>query len=232
MINTNVTNVLQQLNGITNSVVLKYPNTIINSPAGDIVASVDIKSLDSDEFSDIGIFDLGSFIKTLNLFNGDREVTITDTQTTIVQGNKCINYLNTNISLLEEFNKKESIFTNTKSVPVVGTFNLSSDDFKQFKQASSVFKDLSDIVIKSQDESITVKLQNSSSFNSSSNGYSVTLDAETSKEFTIKIPAENFNKLPVSDYTVNVHYNSSKDAYRVIMYSNDIEMSILLAVKK
>ena len=231
MINKNVTNVLKQLNGITNTVVLKYPHTIVNSPAGDVVAWVDISKLDSDEFQDIGIYNLGEFLSSFKLFD-ERTVHIENNTIEITSNNKAISLLSTNINLLDEFNKDESVFTKTEEVPTVCSFILTDSDMSQIKQASGIFKDLSDISIKSQDHVVEMSLCASNNFNAKSNKFKINLAADCTKEFEVKIPTENFNYLPVGNYNIQVKYNSSRDAYRVILFSNDLDLKIILAVKK
>ncbi len=57
MFNKNVTDVLTQLNGITNSVILKYPQTVAVSESQDMLVLVDISALDSEGFPEIGLKD-------------------------------------------------------------------------------------------------------------------------------------------------------------------------------
>jgi hypothetical protein len=232
MINENVTNVLQQITGITNSVVLKYPTTIVNAASGDIIVKLNISKLDSEEFEDIGIWDLSEFLSAFKLFSGERNVSVDNKVLTISHDKRQTNLISTEISMLESFNKEEKTFTSTESVPTVAEFTLSIEDMKGIKQASGVFKDLSELTVTSQDGSVNLSLGANARFNRKSNGYSVEIDAETSKEFTLNIPTENFNKLPNSDYTVRVKYNSTRDAYRLMLESNDIDMTVLIAVNK
>ncbi len=77
MFNKQLIDVLTQINGITNSVILKYPKTVTASEAQDMLVLLDISALDEDEFSDIGIMDnLSDMLGLFKLFPDDRDVSI------------------------------------------------------------------------------------------------------------------------------------------------------------
>ena len=231
MLNKNVTNILQTLNGITNSVVFNYPTTILNNVAGDIVVKLNMKALDSDEFSTFGVYNMAEFLNVFKLFE-TYTATLTENILTITDTNSSVQYLTTNVNILENHNKNETIFASTESVATVATFTLSKDNIKNIKAASGIFKDLEDIVVTSQDGDIFITLGSVNNFNARSNSFTTKVEASTSKEFAIKIPSTNFNSIPVSNYTLEVKYNESKDAYRVLLKSTEIDMQVLLAVKK
>ena len=84
--------------------------------------------------------------------------------------------------------------------------------------ATGVFKDLSEVLFTSQDGDIIVSLGATNKFNAKSNKFSVTKNANTTKEFEIKIPVDNFKMLPASEYTVAVKYNSSKKSYTLLNF--------------
>lgn len=232
MLNKNVINVLQTLTNVTTSGILKYPTTILNNPAGDVVIKLDMASLDSDEFNDLGIFNLPEFINTFNLFN-EYDCSISDGIINISDKSSSVQYLTTSVNVLANFNKKENIFDQTYTVDTVASFEVNKNTIKQLKSASGVFKDLADILVTSQDGSIILSLASTNNFNARSNSFSSkNAEANTTKEFSIKIPAENFNSLPVSDYAFEVKYNAERDAYRLLAKSTEVNMEILLAIKK
>ena len=233
MLNKNVTNVLQEVQKITNSIILKYPQTIANSAAGDILISMNISALDSEEFEDIGIYNLSEFLNTFKLFDENRKVSINESVIFVSDDNTKVEYISNNINLLKEFDKPASIFETTEAVPKVAEFALTSKDISKVNQASKVFADLEDVQITSKDGEIQVSLSASNKFNAQSNKFSLQKEAQTSKEFTVAIPVENFNNLPSSDYTVEVKYNSSKNAYRVLFTSTELDdFKVLMNVKK
>ncbi len=232
MLNKNTINVLSAMNSITNSVILKYPTTILNNSAGDVVVKLNLETLDSDPIPEIGIYNLSEFISTFKLFP-EYECSITDNIITISNENSSLQYLTTNTNVLENFNKKEDLFTNTEKVATVSEFTLTNDDVKTIKQAAGVFKDLTDIIVEAKDGDVIVKLGSANNFNAKSNSFSIKkVGINSAKEFTIKIPAENFNALPASDYVFEVKYNEAKDAYRLLLTSTEIDMKVLMAIKK
>jgi len=232
MLNKNTINILSAMNSITNSAILKYPTTILNNSAGDVVVSLNMETLDSDPIPEIGIYNLSEFINTFKLFD-EYECNITDNVINITSEDSAIQYLTTNTSVLENFNKKEDLFTTTESVGTVSSFTLTNADVKRIKQAAGVFKDLTDIIVEAKDGDVIVKLGSTNNFNAKSNSFSIKkIGVNSSKEFTVKIPAENFNALPASDYTFEVKYNEQRDAYRLLMKSTEIDMKILMAIKK
>lgn len=232
MLNKNTINVLQSLNTITNSAILKYPTTVLNNPAGDVVVKLNLSTLDADAFQDIGIFNLSEFISTFKLFD-EYDCSISDGVISISSDNNSLQYLTTSVNVLENFNKDENLFSSTAAVPSVAKFSLTPEDVKTIKSASGVFKDLEDIIIESKDKDITIKLGSTNNFNAKSNSFSIRKPGQdATKEFVLKIPAENFNSLPVSDYTFEVKYNEQRDAYRVLLTSNEADVQVLLAIKK
>jgi len=233
MFNKNVTDVLTQLNGITNSVILKYPQTVAVSESQDMLVLVDISALDSEGFPEIGLKDnLNDFLSLFKLFPEDRNVTIEGNNINITSGSISSSYIVDNVALMDAYNKSPEQFSKTAEVPSVASFDLSIDDIKNLKSATGVFKDLSEVIFTSQDGDMKLSLGATNKFNAKSNTYSVTKTANTTKEFQIKIPVDNFKMLPVSDYTVEVKYNSARDSYRLLLVNKSLEgFKVLLTVK-
>lgn len=233
MFNKNVLDVLTQVNSVTNSVILKYPQTVALSESQDMMILVDVSTLDSDSFPDIGLKDsLGDFLSLFKLFPDDRSVEIDGNTIDIASGKQSSSYIMDNIALMDAYNKDPGQFAKTEAVPSVATFDLGVDDIKSIKSATGVFKDLSEVLFISQDGDMKISLGATNKFNAKSNTFSVTKNANTSKEFEIKIPVDNFKMLPVSDYTVDVKYNSSRDSYRILMSNKSLDgFKILMSVK-
>ena len=58
-------------------------------------------------------------------------------------------------------------------------------------------------------------------------------DAQSTKDFEIKIPVENFKKIPESEYTFEVKYNEARDAYRILMKNKALSgLKIIMSVIK
>jgi len=233
MFNNKVIDVLTQINGVTNSVILKYPQTVAVSESQDMMINVDFTNIDSDEFPNLGLKDsLGDLLSLFKLFGDDREVVFNENTIEITSGANTSSYITDSLALMDAYDKDPAQFTKTEEVPSVATFDLNVDDIKNIKSATGVFKDLSEVIFTSQDGDVTVSLGSTNKFNAKSNTYSVRKPASTSKEFEIKIPVDNFKALPQSEYTVEVKYNSSRDSYRILMLNKSIDgFKILMSVK-
>lgn len=233
MFNKDVIDVLTQVNGITNSVILKYPQTVAISESQDIMLLVDISALDSESFPEIGLKDsLADFLALFKLFGESSSVNIEGNTINISNDSASSSYIVDNIALMDAYNKDPSQFEKTEQVPSVATFDMTVDDIKNLKSATGVFKDLSEILFTSQDGDVKISLGATNKFNAKSNTFSVTKGAVTNKEFEIKIPVDNFKMLPVSDYTIDVKYNSARDSYRILMSNKSLEgFKLLLSVK-
>lgn len=233
MFNNDVIDVLTQINGVTNSIILKYPQTVAVSESQDMMLLCDISALDGDSFPEIGLKDsLSDFLNLFKLFPDNREVTVEGNTIDVSSEDMQSSYIMDNIALMDAYNKAPDQFSKTEEVPSVATFDLEIDDIKSLKSATGVFKDLSEILFVSQDGDMKVSLGATNKFNAKSNTFSVRKNANTSKEFEIKIPVENFKMLPVSDYTVEVKYNSARDSYRILMLNKSLEgFKVLMSVK-
>ena len=67
MLNLATQKVLRQLNAISDKVILKYPVTTISSESSEILVNVDMQALDSEQFDNLGIFELSKLLKLLSL---------------------------------------------------------------------------------------------------------------------------------------------------------------------
>ena len=233
MFNKNVIDVLTQISGITNSVILKYPLTVASSESKDVKIMFDISKLDAEEFPEIGLKDnLSEFLSVFKLFPESREVSVQGKNIQIKSENISSSYIADVVALMDAYNESTEQFTKTMEVPSVATFEMSVNDIKNLKSASGVFKDLSEIIFTSKDDDVNIRLAATNKFNAKSNTYSITKNAKTTKEFEIKIPVDNFKMLPQSDYTVNVKYNSAKNSYRIVLSNDNLEdFVIIMSVK-
>jgi len=233
MLNPQLVEVLTQINGMTNNIILKYPQTVAVSESQDMLLLVDISKLDADAFEDIGLKDsLSDLLNLVKLFPEDRVITRDGNTIDITSGELSSSYITDNIALMDAYNKDIVQFTKTEEVPTTASFDLTVDDIKNIKSATGVFKDLSEVIFTSMDGDVKVSLGATNKFNAKSNTFSVTKPAQTTKEFEIKIPVDNFKMLPGSDYTVEVKYNSARDSYRILMVNKSLEgFKILMSVK-
>lgn len=233
MFNKQTLEILSQLNTITNSIILKYPQTVAVSEAQDILVLFDISEADSDPFEPIALKNsLGDLLGLVKMFPEERDITLENKTIHVNSDNMNSTFIMDNIALMDAYDKDPIQFQKTEAAPSVATFDLSSEDMKNIKAGSSVFKDLSEVIFTSQDGDMNVSLGATNKFNAKSNTFSVQKAAETSKEFSIKIPVENFKMLPQSDYTIDVKYNSNKNSFRIILVNKTItSLKILMTVK-
>lgn len=232
--NKNLIDTLSQLQSITNTVILKYPISILTSESRDIYLHLDCKELDETPFPTIGLNDnMSNFLQLFKLFNEDRNVSYEGDTIKITSGDITSSYISDNIALMESFDISPDQFDRTEQVPTVCSFDLDVEDIKKLKSASGVFKDLSEIIIKSIDGDITMSLGATNKFNARDNSYSIKKTVKTEKDFEVKLPVENLKKLPESNYILEVKYNEAKDSYRLYLKNKSLNgLKIILSVIK
>ena len=232
--NKELTNTLSQLNSITNTVILKYPITVAASEAKDIYVHLDVSQLDFNTFPDIGLNNnLNNYLNLFKLFDDNRTVTYSKDTIEISSGEITSSYITDNVALMEAYDISPDQFQKTEEVPTVCSIDLTVDDIKKLKAATGVFKDLSEIIIKCQDSEVSMSLGATNKFNARDNSYKIKKNVSSTKDFEIKIPVENFKKLPESEYTFEVKYNESRDAYRILMKNKSLSgLKIIMSVIK
>lgn len=231
--NEKLTTVLSQINGMTNSIILKYPQTVAVSESQDIMTLIDTSKLSDTEFKDIYLMDsLNEFLSLVKLFGSEATVTIDENNINIENDTSKSTYVMASKILMEAYDKDPVQFEKTEQAPSVATFDISVEDMKKIKEASGVFKDLSELIFTSKDGDMNIWLGATNKFNAKSHTYSVTKAAETSKEFEIKIDVDKFKLLPVSHYTIDIKYNSARDSYRILLTNKTIDgLKVLMSVK-
>lgn len=232
--NKDLTNVLSQLNSITNTVILKHPITVAASEAKDIYVHLDVSQIDSNEFPNIGLNNnLNNYLNLFKLFSDDRIVNYNKDTIEIISDKISSSYITDNVALMEAYDISPDQFQKTEEVPTVCSIDLSVEDIKNLKSATSVFKDLSEIIIKCQDSEVSLSLGATNKFNARDNSYKIKKDTTSTKDFEIKVPVENFKKIPESEYTFEVKYNESRDAYRILMKNKSLSgLKIIMSVIK
>ena len=232
--NKNLTNVLSQLNSITNTVILKHPITVAASEAKDIYVHLDVSEIDENSFPDIGLNNnLNSYLNLFKLFDDSREVKYDKDTIEIISGTISSSYITDNVALMEAYNISPDQFQKTEEVPTVCSIDLSVEDIKNLKSATGVFKDLNEIIVKCQDSEVSISLGSTGKFNARDNSYKIRKDSNSTKDFEVKIPVENFKKIPESEYSFEVKYNESRDAYRILLKNKSLSgLKIIMSVIK
>ena len=233
MLNADTLEVLAQINNVTNTIILKHPQTVAVSESQDIRVLIDLSGLDPEGFDPIGLNDsLSNFLNLFKLFPDDRRVEILDNTINVSAGQTSSSFIMDNTDLMEAYDVGPEQFAKTEQVPSVGTFNLDVPDIKSIRAATKIFGDLSEVIFTSQDGDMIVSLGSTNKFNAKSNKFSVTKQAQTTKEFEVKIPVENFGVIPQSDYTVDIKHNPSNGQYRIMLTSKSLEgLKLIMSVK-
>lgn len=232
--NKQLVQTLSQINNITNTLILKYPITVATSEAKDIYVHLDVSEIDSNEFPNIGLNDnLNNYLNLFKLFDDDRTVNYNGDTVEIISNKIKSSYISDNVTLMQAYDISPEQFDKTEQVPTVCSIDLTVDDIKKLKSATSVFKDLSEIIFRSRDNEVTMSLGATNKFNARDNSYSITKDTQASKEFEVKIPVDNFKKIPESDYTLEIKYNESRDAYRLLLKNKTLKgLKIIMSIIK
>lgn len=233
MLNRKTVEVLKSIAGISaeptcNKVVISYPFTYVVSPGGDIIVKYDIRATEIGEFENIAVYNINNLLSVFSLFGDERSVAKNNNILTVSNGSSSSNFLLA--EKLVEFKDYGNIFDSVEAFPSVCEFVVDKDTLKSIRGASGVFKELTEYIIKTNDSGVNIALAAENSFNAQSNSYNVNFLAKSDKEFSIKFPIANINILPVSDYAVKVKYNATRDKYRIILESTEIEnFKILLS---
>lgn len=226
--------ILKEIGSITNSVILRYPETVAISDSKDVLMRINFAGLEEEEFPEIPLMEsLSSFTALLNLFTDEREVTFKGSEVFVTEGSLKSSFITDNVLLMDDFDKDPTQFTKTREVPNVADFNLTIEDIKTIRQASGVFKQLDDIIISCVDGDVSVSLGATSKFNARSNTFSKVYEGTGTKDFSIAIPVDNFKSIPLSEYKFMVKYNSARDAYRVLLDCTTMggNLEIIMTIK-
>ena len=142
-----------------------------------------------------------------------------------------MSYNTANVALLNEQCRGDfELLTRIKANEKIGSFDLSSEDFKALKVASNTLKDLPNLIISSRDNNeITLEIRANEK---TSNSFTTTLGAETTEEFRIIVLLSMLKKIPNGDFKVDV-YKSKKGSKVLVFTSKNIEsLEIILSVKE
>lgn len=231
--NKSVLQILKEINKITDSVILKYPITYAASESNDIKVMVNLGNLDENAFPDIGLLNsLKSYLSLYDLFSDERKVTYENDTINITDGDLSSSFISSSLILMDAFNLDSDQFDKVSSAPSILEFTLSVDDINKLNKAAGTFKDLNEVIITSIDSESSISLGAIGKFNAKNNNFKIKKPEKSAKDFTIRIAMENFERLPVSEYSVKIKYNAAKDSYRLLLESNKIQdFKIILLTK-
>lgn len=237
MLNNETIDFLKVINKMSNTVILRYPQTVGISEQKDLVYSFNLDNIDQDGFDkELGIFNLSSFLNMFNLFGPDREITLNDKYIEVKDKNTSIKYILQNINVISQYDAKPEQFNITESFPSVLEFELTQDMIKKIKTASSCFNELDTVLINGSDESYISLVTNDSRLsNSTSNTVKFNLNKSAEKNFEVAINVQTLSKLPTTDYCVKIktkfNEKTQKHQYRILLESKTLKnFKIILPV--
>lgn len=226
MLNNETIRFLKGISSISNSIIMKYPITVGRTESADIAYMFDLSKLDTDGFDgELGIYNLSSFLNVFGLFQETRDVKISDSIIRISDDRSSANYLLSNPEILSQFSFNKDQFDRSENFPTVLDVDLTVDDIKRLKNAHNVFSELKTLVIEC-DENTTFSLMNIGDFKQSTNAFKFTKPTVSTKNFKVSLSLETLFKIPVMDYRLNIRYNELKNAYRIILKSDNLSMII------
>lgn len=222
MISNEFVKTLSKLTPITDKAVLKYPITTINSDAKDVIVNIDASKLGCSQFDDTGVYELSKFVNMFNLLENPEIKREEDCLVFKVPGNIAVFTLS-DINMMSDYNLSDAYISNLVNFPNISEFKVSADTIKKFKAASSIFSELNVVTVSGKGSNNYLKLDAHNRFNHSNNTYEVEyLNTNIgNKDYLLKLNVENFNRLPVVDYTIKVKYNEKNDSYRVL-FENEL----------
>jgi len=227
MLNQNTRNVLGQLGSINNSMIITYPvSTIIMGKS--VQAFLNLEKLGETEFDEIGLFNISEFNSVINVID-DPEITNNDGTLTISNGSNSIKYGTTSIDIIEsECRGNPGLIDKVKENEKVASFSLSLKELDRIKKMSGLLKDLSDLVITSDGNDISIVV---TSKERSSNNYTVQLEGNSTENISLTMVMEVISKLPASDFEVSV-YKSKKGSLVAVFDSVNVDgLSLIIAAK-
>jgi len=227
--------IFKEIQKLTNTVILRYPETVAISESGDVLLYVNFKGIGESEFEAIPLMDsLSSFTSVLELFGKDRVMDMDGSKITLSDGGSLKStFITDNIVLMDDFDRSPKAFESTSGVPSVAEFELPIDDIKTLRKGTGVFKELTDLIVSCKDGDVSLSLGAVSSFNAGSNTFSKLYAGKGTKDFSIAIPVTNFGLIPLSDYNFMVKYNSAQNAYRIYLECStlDSDLKIIMSIK-
>lgn len=223
MFNINVINTLSKFINVSNTAIISYPTTYINSDHGVVALKLEINKLDEDPFEDFGLFQkLNKFVQIFSIFNNPT-IKLENGIFTIKDKKSEAQFITDNKELLESYTFNAEIFEKIKNTNNIANFDLTVGDIKSLKQAKSIYDDLDKLQFKGLDSDLTISLSNKSKFSNITNSYTINKEnAECQKNFDISINLETLLNAPILNYHVEIKYNEVKDIYAIFLTSEDL----------
>jgi len=189
----NTIEILKELKGIEDKVVVSYPYTTISNNQL-VVARIYTKDID-EEFEEFGVNNLRQFLSLIDSIGGDIEQ---DGNTLIIRGKVKQVYETTNPEFLENYTFDAEIFDKVLAVEPETELSLSKEDIKTIKKMANILGHRQVIFDRPNNKVIVTTLNDDGSFQNPTE-----IDVNMSGGDTkIIIDIEHIQKLPEQDYDI------------------------------
>jgi len=235
MLNKKSLEILNSINNLTNTIVLSYPLTSFsNGVADSIKGIINWSDIDSSQFEEFGIYNLGEFLSITRLFENP-EIKQIGSLISLSGGSSSTRYVTSNIVQC----KKQStcdpeLFNRLSSYETKLKFELPSDVIKSLLKAGSAYssQNLNEIIISGTrgSDKINLSIANESALNSGSSTYEtfVPTTVAIKETFKFKTTLENFASIPLykDSYKVEVKFNTARGNSALFLYNDFIKLLI------
>ena len=222
MLNKDTLNVLKALQQISTTVVMTYPIVGFKNKSDSMFAYFDVSHFAEEEFNDFGIYNTTELLSVIGSVGSrdSTEITIDQGVLTIVGDAGTLRYNTANIGLIEDQKASVKFLEKVKEGTAFLTFDIESTQIESLKKVSSVLKDLSDLNIETNGNTVELKASNKEN---SSNAFTVTARCEKIEDVKLSIDmSHNFKSLPNGNYKVKITKNA-RGVWLTIFESKDVE---------
>ena len=230
MLNARTCALLNQLAGISDTCVLRYPATIINDECKSIIARLDLSDIES-KFEPIGLNGKISNLTSIISMFDEPEISRVDNILCIKDSDGKVDtqFVTDSVDLLTNTEFKSEVFDRIVNSLTVAEFTLTKDDIAKLKKAHSVYSDLDDVIING-DGNITLSLGALAKFSRSENKFTLTKNAEPAKQFNCAVAFDLLQRIPSVDYNVKVKFSERTNSYALVLSNEDLKVQIILSV--
>lgn len=192
--------ILRNFSGINANILIKKGNKLSTlAVAKNIMAEVEV---DETFDKEVGIFNLPELLGVVQMM-GDPEIKLDSKFMTLSEGKSKLRYVYADSSILT-FPQKD-IKMPSEDI----TFDMTSGQLMQIQKAAAALG-VQDIAVVGDGTSIVIQVTDKK--NDGSNQYTIDLNTETTKEFTVYFKIENFKHIS-DDYAVSI---SSKNISKFV----------------
>jgi len=235
MLNQKTREILGALGAINQSQIISYPVTVVKMGKS-IQAFLDVSSqadngCQEEEFDEFGVYVINELNSVINVIDNP-EITLDNRILTIKNDNSSVQYGTTQLEVIEsEARGNPQIIDNVMNPErntKVLSFDLQNKELDRIKKMSGLLKNLTDLKIEAIGDDIKLTV---TAKEKSSNNFSVSAKGEIIEELSMLLLMDSVNKLPASDYKVQI-FKSSKGSLVAVFESTDVDgLRILVSSK-